>query len=243
MFSYQVSALRCDEVVQWTSPRRHHHFQKQPKLLMLHVHKHLLFPKTDDKYEVICWISAWPVVWWSVCFYMPIKMTVFWNPNRLNSYDRSAKKRYAVWCIFIIRPQKSYFTNHDEFPAYSCGMTHGHNDIMTESKLKQWHVVDNRTFKSMIHTSILLTFLMPRPPPPYAALKMTGVPYCSQNAYASSADLTGPGVPGTTCTPKYKNTLTSLCTQKSVKHFKKSLQQPFINIKGSDNNFTMFFQT
>lgn len=51
------------------------------------------------------------------------------------------------------------------------------------------------------HTSIDLTILMPRPPPPYAALKMTGSPYCSQKCLASSILATGPSDPGTTCTP------------------------------------------
>ena len=50
-------------------------------------------------------------------------------------------------------------------------------------------------------TSIFLTFLIPRPPPPYAALKITGRPFCLTNASASSLLLTGPSVPGTTPTP------------------------------------------
>jgi hypothetical protein len=43
--------------------------------------------------------------------------------------------------------------------------------------------------------------LMPRPPPPKAALRITGNPYCLQNSAASSARLIGEFVPGTTGTP------------------------------------------
>ena len=42
---------------------------------------------------------------------------------------------------------------------------------------------------------------IPRPPPPKAALNITGSPYASQNCFASSNDSTGPAVPGTTVTP------------------------------------------
>jgi len=50
-------------------------------------------------------------------------------------------------------------------------------------------------------SSIFRTTLIPRPPPPYAALNMTGRPYLRQNSMASSVVVTGPGVPGTTGTP------------------------------------------
>jgi len=38
---------------------------------------------------------------------------------------------------------------------------------------------------------------IPRPPPPYAALKITGSPCFIQNSNASSELVTGPSVPGT----------------------------------------------
>lgn len=43
--------------------------------------------------------------------------------------------------------------------------------------------------------------VVPRPPPPYAALKITGRPCLLQNSTASSALVTGPSVPGTIGTP------------------------------------------
>ena len=59
---------------------------------------------------------------------------------------------------------------------------------------------------------MFITRLIPRPPPPYAALNITGNPCVSQNFLASSRDSTGPGVPGTTCTPATQNfTLFWLC--------------------------------
>lgn len=51
-------------------------------------------------------------------------------------------------------------------------------------------------------TSYSLTTLMPRPPPPYAALKMMGKPYVSANACASCRLAMGASVPGTTGTPE-----------------------------------------
>lgn len=45
-----------------------------------------------------------------------------------------------------------------------------------------------------------LTTLIPLPPPPNAALMITGYPYFSTNDTASSTLPTGPGVPGTTGT-------------------------------------------
>ncbi|KYN04313.1 hypothetical protein ALC62_05079 [Cyphomyrmex costatus] len=49
---------------------------------------------------------------------------------------------------------------------------------------------------------ILLDVLdIPRPPPPYAALKITGRPCFMQNSIASSELVTGPSVPGTIGTP------------------------------------------
>lgn len=42
---------------------------------------------------------------------------------------------------------------------------------------------------------------LPRPPPPYAALKITGSPCFMQNSIASSEVVTGPSVPGTMGTP------------------------------------------
>ncbi|KYN11296.1 hypothetical protein ALC57_16507, partial [Trachymyrmex cornetzi] len=42
---------------------------------------------------------------------------------------------------------------------------------------------------------------IPRPPPPYAALKITGRPCFMQNSIASSELVTGPSVPGTMGTP------------------------------------------
>lgn len=52
--------------------------------------------------------------------------------------------------------------------------------------------------------SILRTTLMPLPPPPYAALKITGIPCFRQKSFASSSIEIGPGVPGTTATPARK---------------------------------------
>jgi hypothetical protein len=51
-------------------------------------------------------------------------------------------------------------------------------------------------------TSIFRTTLIPRPPPPNAALKITGRPCFRQKSMASSDVVTGPGVPGTTATPQ-----------------------------------------
>lgn len=61
------------------------------------------------------------------------------------------------------------------------------------------------TWWSIWHTSILSTLLIPRPPPPKAALKMMGNPWSLANCSASSTLATGPGVPGTTRIPAYTN--------------------------------------
>lgn len=53
----------------------------------------------------------------------------------------------------------------------------------------------------MMLTSGRMTFLMPLPPPPKAALKITGKPYLSANTLASLKSLIGSGVPGTHLTP------------------------------------------
>eukprot|EP00732_Lithocolla_globosa_P000985 Lithocolla_globosa_v1_NODE_407_length_4133_cov_91.104463.p6 type:complete len:118 gc:universal NODE_407_length_4133_cov_91.104463:3346-3699(+) len=45
--------------------------------------------------------------------------------------------------------------------------------------------------------SMFSTILIPRPPPPKAALINTGKPLFLQNSVASLAEDTGPGVPGT----------------------------------------------
>ena len=46
-----------------------------------------------------------------------------------------------------------------------------------------------------------LTTFMPRPPPPYDALMATGQPWTAPKAWISSAEVTGPSLPGTTGTP------------------------------------------
>ena len=70
---------------------------------------------------------------------------------------------------------------------------------------------------------------MPLPPPPYAALNITGKPCCSQKRMASSADFTGPSVPGTTCTPaKYFTSISCKREIKSTNGF-----NPFLDFIGN----------
>lgn len=60
---------------------------------------------------------------------------------------------------------------------------------------------------------------MPRPPPPNAALNITGRPCCLQKSTASSVVLIGPGVPGTMGTPAVWNIMLEifLSIQQSLK--------------------------
>ncbi|KAH3672384.1 hypothetical protein WICMUC_004220 [Wickerhamomyces mucosus] len=60
---------------------------------------------------------------------------------------------------------------------------------------------DLALWKASAISSPSLTTLIPRPPPPKAALIMTGNPYFSTKACASSTLSIGPGVPGTVGTP------------------------------------------
>jgi len=49
-----------------------------------------------------------------------------------------------------------------------------------------------------------LTTLIPRPPPPIAALMIIGNPWSSTNSFADAKVETGPSLPGTTGTPAFK---------------------------------------
>lgn len=83
-----------------------------------------------------------------------------------------------------------------QIPSLVCFPFAG-QDLCSQSKILYY---SDRVEQDKL-TSYSLTTLMPRPPPPYAALKMMGKPYVWANACASFMLAMGESVPGTTGTP------------------------------------------
>ncbi|KYQ59247.1 hypothetical protein ALC60_01833, partial [Trachymyrmex zeteki] len=101
---------------------------------------------------------------------------------------------------------RGHSTLNRESLWYDFFLRHTENAIDHESymiaSLSLFRIRERRTntiVVNCIQSNSLLD--IPRPPPPYAALKITGRPCFMQNSIASSELVTGPSVPGTMGTP------------------------------------------